>query len=1027
MQVVPIHNHSEYSVFDGLATVDEIAARIKEIGSEHVGLTDHGVVAGHLAFNKACQRAGLHPLFGMEAYQARTERHVVWRDGLVRNGRPKDDAFHLVLLAQDDQGLKNLWKMSSLAHATGFASRPRVDWDLLAEYSKGIIATSACLGGMVVWDINHDRTKALEHYLKIFGDRFYVELHTYATDYQKQMNLELVRLAKKFGIPMVYATDAHYSCKDEWNDHEHYIAIAQHKEVDDPDRHSHPQSLWIADEDGIRAALDYLPTSVVDEAISNSLVIAESCTAEIPTPRPHVPKFDVPEDKSNKQFLIQLVQEGARRLNLFDKEEYVERAQKELEVIFSFPVLIDYFLIQWDITQYAREQGYLVGPGRGSVGGSLVAYLLSITDIDPLRYGLIFERFYNAGRAQGGLPDIDTDFPTSCRDDIKRYVAEKYGATNVGAIGTTMRLHGKSAIDRVNWVYHLPNSDITVIKNLIDSQVKAGLQPKWEKILELDEMQPYIESYPEFFRHVTKFYGRVYAVGVHASGYIISDVDLYENFPVKWNAKKEELSTQFDMHEAEEMGFMKNDFLGLRNLDTLMELKRLVKLHHGIDWEVDKLHHISDNEMREKKFWEFFERGRTVGIFQVEDGKGAQKMAQAIRPRTLEELALLVALNRPGPDSETYIARKNGAPWDFIDPILEDVLDETFGVFIFQEQIIRTMTKIGFTEGEADDIRRIMGKKKTDDMKAAYPKYMEKALDHMSEDSAQEIWDAVSRFAEYGFNKSHAVGYAAIGVWTGIGKEDFPDLSMLACIRTDPNPDARPLYIAESRLMGVEVLPPDINKSKFETDLIDGTIYYGLKDVKGVSRGAQWIVDNRPFDSYDDLIEKLEAANKDFLARKKAGETEHAERSPKQLLGINKVNALRDAGAFDALEPRDITMRERRAFELALLGCVITNSAPKVVDKWRSKLEDVDDFDDIDEEGEYAVLGYISKIEEKNTARGDKMMWLTLENGPDTLRVAAFSNVIARYSHVLHEYMPVLVELKKTPRGLNLVRARELK
>jgi DNA polymerase-3 subunit alpha len=907
-QVVPLHNHSEYSVFDGLATVDEITARIKEIGSEHVGLTDHGVVAGHLAFNKACQKANIHPIFGMEAYQARTKRDERWRDGTVRNARPKDDAFHLVLLAQTQKGLKNLWKLSSMAHATGFYSRPRVDWDLLREYNEGIIATSACLGGMTVWDINHDRTVNFEKYLDIFGDRFYIELHTYATDYQRQMNLELVRLAQKFGLPVVYATDAHYACADDWKLHEAYIAIAQHKELDDPNRHSHPQSLWIAGEEDIRKTLDYLPKSIVDEALANSLVIAESCTAEIEKPRLHVPKFEIPEEKTNKQLLIELIQKGAAERGLTEEPVYVERAQKELEVIFSFPLLIDYFLIQWDITRFAREQGILVGPGRGSAAGSLVAYLLRITDVDPIRYGLIFERFYNAGREKGGLPDIDTDFPIESRDIIKQYVADRYGATNVSAIGTTMRLHGKSAIDRVNWIFHLPERDIIDMKVIITSQFKAGLQPKWERILELEEMQPYIDKYPEFFEHVTKYYGRVFANGVHASGFIISDVDLWQEFPLKWNAQNEELSTQFDMDEAAERGFIKWDFLGLRNLSTLQELKRMIKEEDGVDYPIDTFHELPDEEVRDKEFWQFFERGQTVGIFQVENGSGAKRLAKAIKPRTIAELALLVALNRPGPDSELYVRRKNGEEWEHIHPILEDVLDETLGVFVYQEQIIYFMTKIGFSLEEADDIRRIMGKKKPDDMKAAYPKYMELALHHMDEDAAQHIWDAIERFAEYGFNKSHAVCYAALGFQTAWAKYEHVRF-MLACIRTDPDPDSTPLYLNEIRRMGIPIHPPDINKSEYETAIIDGELYYGIADVKGVKKGAQWIMENRPFESYDDLVSKLEAQNKDFLARKKDGKTGPDERSPKQILGRGKINSLWEAGAFDAYEPREITKK----------------------------------------------------------------------------------------------------------------------
>lgn len=1031
MQTVPLHNHSEFSVFDGMATVDEITDRVKEIGSEHVALTDHGVVSGHIAFNKACDKAGLHPIFGMEAYQARTHRTEKHRDGVIRNKRPKRDAFHLVLLAETNKGLKNLWTLSSLAHATGFYNRARVDWELLEEYHDGIIATSACLGGYVADDITHERTTALDKYIGIFGsDNFYLELHTYDTDYQREVNLALVDLSRRYGLPVVYATDAHYACRDDYDMHEAMITIAQHTVLEDEDRMTHPPSLWIQDEQGIRDALSYLPKSVVDEAIQNSELIANRCTAELPKPKRHVPKFDTPDGQSEMKYLVDLVKRGAVAKGIFNKPEYVERAMYELGVI-ERANLADFFLITQDITSFARENQILVGPGRGSAAGSLVAYLLGITDVDPLRYGLIFERFYNAGREKGGLPDIDIDFPASKRDVIKQYVAEKYGKDNVAAIGTTLRLHAKSTIDRVNTLLHINDSDILAIKRIVDEQTKSGLLASWDKILQVAEIQPYIEKHPQLFEMVGELHGRIFASGVHASGYLIADEPLHGVFPLKWNAQKEELSTQFDMKEAEQMGFMKNDFLGLGKLDVLEEFQSILNAK-GIHFPFD-IHEAPDKviNIEEAEMWKMLHNGFTTGVFQIEDGRQAKDLTKRMKPSSVEELAVLVALNRPGPINagyaDAYIERKNGLEWEHIDPILADVLDETYGVFVFQEQVIKFVQKLGYNPEEADNVRRIMGKKKPEEMAALHPEYMERATKLISSEAAQEIWDGIVGFSEYAFNKSHAVCYAIIGLWTLYAKHNFPGEFLLASIRRDP--DATAAYIDEAMRFKINVRGPDINKSGMETDLVDGEIVYGLRDVKNVKTGVEWVIENRPFESFDHLMEKLEAQNEAFLERKKNGETEEGARSPKQIFGAGKIKALYNAGAFDALEERQISKIEKRKQEKELLGVVISNDAPLIIEKHRAKIEaSCDPFDEVKAfEGEHIIAGIISKVERKKTRNNTTYLRLTIQYDGDSIGLSVFGNKVEKFEHVIAELVPVIAEVKTTSRGINLERIKELK
>jgi DNA polymerase III subunit alpha len=1040
MQVVPLHNHSEYSnvpTLDGFATTKEIVARIKEIGSEHIGLTDHAVVAGHFDFEKTCVEAGIHPVFGIETYQARTtvdERH---RDSLTDKPDRKHDSFHLILLAQNNTGLKNVWRMSSLAYTTGFYGKPRVDWKMLEENSEGVIATSACMSGYVSWDIEHERTGALERYLKIFGDRFYIELHTYDSEKQRDLNVELVRLSKKFGIPVVYATDAHYACCEDYHSHDAMLAVREKKKIDDPTRRMHHStpSLWIAGEEDIRKSLNYLPSSVVDEAITNSLAIAESCVAELPKPKNRVPKYHaIPEGKSNKSLLIDLVKRGAEDRGVSQKPEYLERAKKELEVILSEDHLINYFLIQQDIVNYCKSNEILIGPGRGSVGGSLVAYLLKIIDIDPLQYGLIFERFYNAGRAKGGLPDIDIDFPTNKRTEVKEYIAENYGKENIASIGTIMRLKAKSTIDKVQMVMPVDGREVVKLKNICDEYTDAGLLASWETIKEDSRVQAFADKHPEFIELVDKLHGRIFTSGIHASGFLIADEPLAGTFPLKYSSKNDEVSTQFDMHEAERMGFMKNDMLGLTKLDTLIEFKKILKEKYNMVFHVEQMHNIKDVEAHKNNpVWELLRKGLTIGIFQLEDGAQARQITKDIAPKSIEDLAVIFALNRPGPVRSgavtNYIKRRNGEEYE-IYPGLEEILGETYGLFVYQEQVIRLMTMLGFSLEEADNVRRIMGKKKPEEMAKLQPEYLEKAAPIFGKEVAYKIWDDILDFSKYGFNKSHAVGYAVLAYWGLIAKATYPLEFLLASIRTDP--DNVHLYIAEARRMGFEVTPPDINLSESETNIVDGKIIYGLKDVKGVKGDAQWVMDNRPFKSRKDLEDRLNEQNKQFLKDKKAGLVPEGTRSPKQLFSLGKINALYDAGAFDSIEERDISLTEKRELEKEYFGIVLTNNAPIIIEKNLPKIEKACipigllDANTIPGD-EVLTYGYISERTDSKTKDGQPMARFTVEYGSESINLVAFSKTLRDYDHVLKEYVPAIFMVRKNTRGLAITQARILR
>lgn len=1025
---IPLHQHSHYSVFDGYATIDEILDRVHEIGSNAVALTDHGTVAGHVEFYRKATERGIKPILGIESYQARDDRRAHHKSDLKGN-RPKDDRSHLIILAYNNKGLNNLWTLSTRAYLEGFYHKPRVDWELLSEHNEGLVLTSACLGGKVASAIMEEGNSEaiLDQYLNIFDDRFYIELHTYDSDTQRQVNAELVRLGQQKGIPFVYATDAHYACEEQYPNHEAFVDMSMRKKISEHNE-NHPPSLWILDEQGIRNSLSYLPRSVVDEAISNTHVIADMSEVELPTKRKRIPTWG----KDGVDKFITLVEEGYNeKAAHLDSGDYMDRIEKEMTAILEAD-LVDFFLIEHLVNDYANTNDITRGPGRGSVGGSLIAYLLGITDIDPIHYGLIFERFYNKGREKGGLPDIDTDFAIEDRDKIKQFMRDTFGEDCVTHIGTVMKLHGKSAIERVGKYFEIPMRDIEDIKTIIDSTTDAGIMADWDDVMEVGELQGWLAKYPDLFSFAGDLHGRIFASSIHASGFVVGDEPLAAICPLRLDKgagrKEGEIATQFDMHEIESLGFMKLDFLALKNLSVLKEAQFLIERNHNVEWDFKSLHH--DWKLADEGFWDLLDRGLTVGIFQVEDGGIAKKIASRMRCRSIEDLAVLVALNRPGPLRAGYVdmyldRREAGGEFDVLDPFIRDIVEDTYGVFVYQEQVISLFTKMGFSLEEADDVRRIMGKKKVREMEEFYPNYMEKATQHMGEKTANELWKELLGFSKYAFNKAHSVAYGIITLWTLWTKYLYAGEYLLACIRKEDTRDDIPRFIAEAQRMGIRVNAPDINKSLYETDIIDGEIYLGLKDIKGVSKGAEWVIENRPFNDFDHMIEMLEEQNKQFLKDKKEGKVDGP--SPKQRIGANKAKALLNAGAFDATEERQISKRERREFEKELLGIILTNDAPKILDKYKDAIdEECVSYLELRDNGTHLVAGEIKSVRVTKTKKGQDMAWVTMEYGDQTTEFAAFEQQLGAFSGIIQECTPVLASLKVTNRGINLVNLEEL-
>lgn len=623
----------------------------------------------------------------------------------------------------------------------------------------------------------------LKKYLDIFGDRFYLEVSTYGEVWQHYLNQNLEQLANQYSVPLVYANDAHYAYPGQYQLHETVLCMQYQEKVANRTEPHHLPDLYIMGDSDIERALNHMNYSAVEQAIDNSDIIAERCNVTFPARKIHIPVF-IPESKwaNAREMLLDLAQEGYQTKILdkgIDSDEYMERFKAEIKIIFEAD-LVDYFLIVRDFIAHANDHHYLVGPGRGSVGGSLIAYLIGITQIDPIRYGLIFERFYNAGR-EDSLPDIDTDFPTFGRDFIRNYLIRKYGEDYVVDIGTVTSYQGRNAIQKLGSTLELSFNDIKKISEIIEGAIESGLQPNWETIKHLTSLKPWIIKYPQLFEYAEQLFGNTYTYGIHASGIVISDEPLQGSFPLRWHSKEQKPVTQWDMRIADSLGFMKVDVLGLRNLDTLMELNSILvsQGNQPIDF------YSLQDEDHPEEMYELLERGMTIGLFQVEEKGGVKELCRKIKPRNVEELALITALNRPGPliaGSDTrYLAGRNGAEVHYIHPLLEKVASDTYGEFIYQEQVIQLFRELGYSLQEADNVRAILGKKKREEMAKIKPDFIEKFLAHPNTELAytfkeqaielaNNVWDLIENFSKYAFNKAHSTAYGIILLWTMYAK-----------------------------------------------------------------------------------------------------------------------------------------------------------------------------------------------------------------------------------------------------------------
>ena len=828
---VHLHNHSEYSFLDGAIRVKDMVKRAAEFGMPALALTDHGGMFGAVEFYNACMSAGIKPIMGFEAYVAPNSR----LDKTRSSG--EDNYHHLILLARNTEGYHNLLKMSSIGYLEGFYYKPRIDMEVLRAHSSGIIATSACVGGAIpraILDNRLDKAEAIAaEYVSIFGaENFYFELQKHGIDKEIIAFEQMIALGKKMGIPFIVANDAHYLNREDAASHEVLLCIQTQATMADPGRYRFgSDQIYFKSPAEMEILFPEMP-----EAMTNTMVIAERCNVEIKS-KPQLPKPGFPQGfTSESEFLRHCAHIGLKEKYAHITPGLLERLEFELKIICEMG-FEGYFLVVADFMRAAAERHVMTGC-RGSAAGSLVAYVVGITSVDPIHFDLLFERFLNPERVS--MPDADIDFADKDRYKIIDYVKEKYGQESVCQIVNFGRMKAKMAVRDVARVMGLAAAESGKLAGMVEDSLDKSVAGNGE----LADLLKQNTTYAEIFKHARVLEGLARQPGMHAGGVIIAPGKVVHWAPLFKQSGADLVMTQYDMKYVEEVGLIKMDFLGLRTLTVLQDALILIKKYHDIDIDLWKL------VDRDQKTMDLFGRAETVGVFQFES-QGMQDNLRKLKPEGVDDLIAMNALYRPGPMDEipVYIRRKHGhEKVKYEHPLLEDILKITYGVMIYQEQVMRIAQAMGgFSLGQADILRKAMGKKDLDKMEQMRKKFMEGATQRdVPEKVAQEIFDRMAKFAQYAFNKAHATVYAHVAYQSGYLKAHYPIEFMTAYMSSVITDQDEVLTIKnEAERMGISILPPDVNTSEAECSIVDGKLVLGLATIKNVGKSAESILEAR--------------------------------------------------------------------------------------------------------------------------------------------------------------------------------------
>ena len=829
---VHLHNHTQYSLLDGACQLDRFLDRAVELKFPAIAMTDHGNMFGVIDFYKKAMAKGIKPIIGMETYVAPRSRFDKSMHGV------KEAAYHLLLLARNETGYKNLIKLSSIGFLEGFYYKPRIDKETLRKHAEGLIALTACLKGEVaqylVNDQSDDAERCAREYQAIFGaENFYFELHDHGIEEEKTVAKGLFALAEKTGIPIVATNDIHYVYRKDALSHEALLCIQTGTTLDDPNRmRMSTNEFYLKSYEEIQQLFSAHP-----EVLENTMRIAERCNIEFDFSVTHLPPFNPPDNKDQEQYLRELCDQGLHRLlNGSVPDNYTAQLEFELQVITKMGYT-SYFLIVWDFIKYAKDSGIFVGPGRGSAAGSIVSYALGITEIDPIRFGLLFERFLNPERVS--MPDIDIDFCYERRQEVIEYVERKYGRDSVAQIITFGTMKARMVVRDVGRVLGMSYQFVDNIAKLIPEGLKMTIESALNKEPRLAELVRKDAAVRKLIDIAQPLEGLLRHASTHAAGVVISDKPLTEYVPLFKTG--DQVSTQFQMKDLEEIGLLKMDFLGLKTLTVIGNAVGIVKRLHNVSLDMSTLN------LEDRKTYDLLARGETFGIFQLESS-GMRDLIRKLRPDNMEEIADLLALYRPGPLGsgmvDDFIKRKHErGSIKYEHPILEPILKETFGVILYQEQVMKVARDLaGFSLAQADNMRRAMGKKKPEVLEKLKKTFIEGAAkNNVSEHIATKIFNLIEYFAGYGFNKSHSVAYSFISYQTAYLKANYPLAFMTALLTSEKdNTDKIVQYIDEANRLEIKVLPPSVNESyaAFTALGAENAIRFGLSAIKNVGAAA---------------------------------------------------------------------------------------------------------------------------------------------------------------------------------------------
>ncbi len=889
-EFIHLHLHTIYSILDGMIKVEDLIEKVKNEGMPGVAITDHGSISGAINFYEKALENGIKPIIGAELYIT-NDRHIKSKAKLEQEDL-RYTGYHLLLLAKDIEGYKNLSKLITIGYTEGFYYKPRIDKEVLSKYNKGLIMLSSCLAGEIPQAILKDDEKklkeSLDYYLSIFGkDNFYIELQYHNLEEQRKVNTKLIQLSKKLNLKRVITNDAHYLLKEHANPHDILLCIQTKKRIDEPNRlRFKTQEFYLKSYN----ELYNIWGSDFKDAFLNTLEILEKTNLDLKLNSVYyLPKYTINgQDVNSFEFLKKLCLENLPKKYPNYDQSIIDRMEYELKVIKDMG-FSDYFLIVWDFINWAKSKGIPVGPGRGSVGGSLVAYLIGITNIDPLKYGLLFERFLNPGRKS--LPDIDTDFCQLRRDEVIEYITEKYGKTKVAHIGTFGTLKAKAAIRDAARVLGYPASFGDYLAKMIpfNYSIKEALEENKELQKEYYENK----DVKKVIDIAIEIEGVIRNQSVHAAGVVISSIDLDELTPlIKQN---DVIATAYDMTSIEKLGLVKMDFLGLRTLSVIDDTVKLIKKINNIDLDIYNLN------LEDEKVYELLSNGQTVGIFQLESS-GMQKLLKELKPSNIYEIISAIALYRPGPLESGLVkqfiqSKHDKSKINYLHPDLEEILKETYGVIVYQEQIMQIAVKFAkFTLSQADDLRKAMGKKKPEIMEKYKEIFIKGCIENgYSEELAKTLFDIIEKFAGYGFNKSHSAAYGIITYITAYLKAHYPHEFLASLLKSvENNPDKLKTFLNEALELNIKVLPPDINKSEdsFSVEIQNNEKYirYGLLGIKGLGQAAiNEIISKRSKKPFTDI--------QDFILR-----------VSNQLINKKTLEILILSGCFDSLHPNRLEL-----------------------------------------------------------------------------------------------------------------------